>query len=338
MPSPGTNAEQIPGKFTFVCEDYTETLKFTKVAGSARNRGGANEQFVGAILYEQQIHRYDGDKALIHIENGMYLNMQPVYLHTATAETIKEDNGLPEMKVGDGARGPYFIPAQTICRSGTIPHGSTINLIGKPTQNSKATPDPDDPFWSFRFPGAPQWPHGEATWPKRGSPERYHMAISDSMGGGPNQPINLDEPAPPAVTDPCAFHNDPESNLSYTQRMITHPLYPCSVRPDLRLRDATAHQNITNYVTFNLDTLQVSDPSQGLGGPQGGVLNIPFVTRFTPVRRARVQMWIETVKEGDEEFLQLQYEQVCTFEFGFGTDGGTTVWPHIQVNTLRKQK
>ena len=27
-------------------------------------------------------------------------------------------------------------------------------------------------------------------------------------------------------------------------------------------------------------------------------------------------------------------EQVILFEFGFGSDGTKTLWPHIQVNTL----
>ena len=39
-----------------------------------------------------------------------------------------------------------------------------------------------------------------------------------------------------------------------------------------------------------------------------------------------------------KEILQLQYEQIIFFEFDFGDDGGTTSWPHIQVNTLRKME
>ena len=49
-----------------------------------------------------------------------------------------------------------------------------------------------------------------------------------------------------------------------------------------------------------------------------------------------MDMWIETVIEDGKEILQLQYEQIVFFEFDFGNDGGTTSWPHIQVNTLRK--
>ena len=34
----------------------------------------------------------------------------------------------------------------------------------------------------------------------------------------------------------------------------------------------------------------------------------------------------------------MAYEQIVDFEFQFGSDGGTTLWPHIQVNTLRQEK
>ncbi len=35
---------------------------------------------------------------------------------------------------------------------------------------------------------------------------------------------------------------------------------------------------------------------------------------------------------------QLQYEQIVDFEFMFGSSGGTTQWPHIEVNTLRREE
>jgi len=54
------------------------------------------------------------------------------------------------------------------------------------------------------------------------------------------------------------------------------------------------------------------------------------------VTRMRLRLWIETIIEDGQEVQQLQYEQITNFEFHFGTDGGTTLWPHIQVNTLRK--
>jgi hypothetical protein len=75
-------------------------------------------------------------------------------------------------------------------------------------------------------------------------------------------------------------------------------------------------------------------------GVQGGVINNPMIERYCRVVRMRYRMWIEEVF--DEEFggliEQLQYEQIVDFEFQFGSDGGTTLWPHIQVNTLRREK
>ena len=42
MPSPSSYSETIPGKFHFLCQDYTEELTFTLVEGGVRNRAGTN--------------------------------------------------------------------------------------------------------------------------------------------------------------------------------------------------------------------------------------------------------------------------------------------------------
>ncbi|MNE45607.1 hypothetical protein D3C80_1398970 [compost metagenome] len=101
------------------------------------------------------------------------------------------------------------------------------------------------------------------------------------------------------------------------------------MRPDLRLRDTLSGENVSNYVFIQMS-------SKNSTGAQGGILNVPFVTRFVPTVEMNMNMWIETVIENGKEIIQLQYEQVIFFEFHFGDDGGTTSWPHIQVNTLRK--
>lgn len=310
VPSPGSNPETIPGKFHFLCEDYTEELTFTLVPGGVRNRGGANEQFCGAVKYEQTIQSLTGNP--LHEENGMFLWLDNMYSHPATDESIMRDIGFPEMSAGDGAEGPVFVPPYTICRSGTIPHGSTINLLGKNT-------DFDKPIV-----GKPQFPKGLAAW------DFDHLAISRSMGGAGDEPINLDEPAPAWVHDDSLPERDPSGNRTYTQRILANELYPYSVRPDLRLRDALKNQEVKDHILIHL-------ASDLPGGPQGGVLNVPFVQRNTPVTDVRCRMWLETVIENGEEIQQLQYEQIMFFEFQFGTDGGTTRWPHIQINTLRKK-
>jgi hypothetical protein len=311
LPSPGTNSETIPGKFTFICENYSEELTFTLVPGGVRNRAGANEQFCGAVKYDQNIHNVSGD--LIHVENGMYLWLDQMYNHPANDESIQNDIGFPELSAGAGANGPTFVPNYSVSRSGTIPHGSTISLFG---QHS------DPPIK-----GKPQFPSGAAAW------DFDHLAISQSMGGAgttPATPIDLDTAAPDWVRDTTLPLKDPSGNKTYTQRILAHELYPYSVRPDLRLRDAIRDQNIKEFILIRMDTEEEE-------GPRGGILNTPIIRRYVPPTRMRLSLWIETVIEEGKEVLQLQYEQIQNFEFHFGTDGGTTLWPHIQVNTLRKR-
>lgn len=375
MPSPGTNSGTIPGKFSFECEEYIEKLVFSLVPGGVRNRGGANELFCGAVKYEQSIKSVNTQKdnpdllyTPIHEENGMYLWLSDVYNHAATKESIerdrgihafdeedyknygykgeyrseplvqvKDENGNPqyilmselkegqeyyeiipakELKPGAGNRGPYFIPDYSISRSGVIPHGSTITLLGDivPSQSN------------YLVQGAPQFPEGDKAW------NYDFLSVSPTMGGAgasETHPINLDEPAPAWVHETLNDQNDPGENKIYTQRILAHDLYPYSVRPDLRLRDTLSGQEVKNYVF-----LQMS--SKNKTGAQGGILNVPFVNRFVPTVEVNFRMWIETVVENGREILQLQYEQIILFEFHFGDDGGTTSWPHIQVNTLRK--
>ena len=95
------------------------------------------------------------------------------------------------------------------------------------------------------------------------------------------------------------------------------------------MRDAISGQTIENYLLVQLSSRKAT-------GAQGGILNVPFVNRFVPTVEVEFNLWIETVLEDGKEILQLQYEQIIFFEFDFGNDGGTTSWPHIQVNTLRK--
>lgn len=375
MPSPGTNPGTIPGKFSFDSEEYIEKLTFSLVPGGVRNRGGASELFCGAVKYEQTIksvNKAEGQPSLqytsIHEENGMYLWLSDVYNHAATKESIEKDRGIhafsdedfknygytgkyrdeplvqvsadeknkkyillsqlepgqeyyeiipaQEIKPGDGITGPYFIPDYSISRSGVIPHGSTITLLGDiaPSGNN------------YLISGSPQFPYGDAAW------QTDHLAISQTMGGAgasAKNPINLDEPAPAWVHEKLTDQNDPGSNKIYTQRILADDLYPYSVRPDLRLRDTLSGQKVANYVLVQMSSKMKT-------GAQGGILNVPFVNRFVPTVEVDFRLWIETVIEDGKEILQLQYEQIVFFEFDFGNDGGTTSWPHIQVNTLRK--
>ena len=179
--------------------------------------------------------------------------------------------------------------------------------------------------------GKPPFPEGTAAW------DVDHLAISVTMGSAAASTntdpiIDLDKERPAWVLDPTLPLRDPSGNRSYTQRILAHKLYPYSVRPDLRLRDASKDQNIKEYIRVDMGTQ--FDNGQG---PQGGILNIPMVQRYTPVKKMTHTMWIETVVKDGKEIQQLQCEQLMGFVFQFGTGGGQTIWPHIQVNTLRKK-
>lgn len=499
MPSPGTNQNQIPGKFVFDCEEYLEQLHFALIPDPVRNRGGATEQFCGAIKYDQSVKsvsKVPNEKGLfpgIHEENGMFLWMSDVMNHEASKESINEDRGvhqwntdsgkevlagnlfpsctayvfekkqlekelictdnsisknridelkkliapyiekvtplveanpyldvpffnvgtlqkpeyvnkeglkgrtyvsiLPakELKPRDGLNGAHFIPDYSISRSGVIPHGSAITLLGNVTRHAnKAIVKKGKPEFSTIGPLAQKviailghkdvsnYSQIEKALAKLTDHSKLeqiakalgitqtnvisdmsailkkeevgnqwdeaHLAIGRTMGGGKNasnnfkkdipkdlvRPFDLDNP-PKQFTklEDLNSYNDEGENIVYTQRMFMHDLYPYSIRPDFRLRDAIANQNIKQYIHFQLN-------SKNKTGQQGGILNIPFVNKFVPTVEMNMNMWIEEVEENGKTFLQLQYEQIVFFEFGFGDNGGTTSWPHIQVNTLRK--
>ena len=265
------------------------------------------------MKYEQVI-KNEAQKPL-HDEVGMYLWLKDMYNHPASQETIKTDLGKPELYPGYGIN-DTFVPPYHIARSATIPHGSTMQILGNETKVN----------------GKPTWPSGIKTWQM--TDDSGHLSITRSMGGRQEPAINLDKPAPWWVHDPTLPIRNASGNQAYTQRILAHPLYPYSARPDLRLRDTIKDQNITEYTYIELNS--VYDDGQG---PQGGVLNTPLIQRSTPVHKVTVRMWLEKVKIGEGKFIdQLQYEQVSFFVFQFGTDGGSTIWPHIQVNTLRRKE
>ena len=133
MLSPGTNSETIPRKFHFICEDYTEKLTFTLVKGGVRNCTGTNDKFCGAVKYDQSIQDLRGNG--LHEANGMYLYLNEIYNHPADDDSIETDFGAPELSSGVGVNGPTFVPFYTVSHSGTIPHGSTVQIFGRDSKH-----------------------------------------------------------------------------------------------------------------------------------------------------------------------------------------------------------
>ena len=75
----------------------------------------------------------------------MYLGN--VYYHPASEKSIREDVGFLRLK--PGSAGEPFVPPHKIARSGTIPHGNSILLLG----DEKGERD-----------GPPTWQSGKKTY------------------------------------------------------------------------------------------------------------------------------------------------------------------------------
>lgn len=333
MPSPGTSSETVFGVFHFKSQEYTEQLKFTQVNAPVRNRGGSNEQFNAAVKYETAI--IDTDYNLQHFENGMYLwlgdnkmpwsadsptqNPADMFSHASDAESVETDGAEPVM--GPGELGPQFIPPYNISRSGVIPHGTTIHIMGNVSEsNTEGKAPPIAALW-----------------------EPQYLAVSPTMG------INVEEDLIPGSREKPAWTKLPReaqqpdapigdrgvnSGRAYIEKIFNYnqfgAIFPYTVQPNLKLIDANDGLKFKRYDLIELDSFQ----STGL---QGSTSNNVMIHRYCRVTRMRFRMWLEEIIDDDGKVIdQLQYEQIVDFEFMFGSNGGTTQWPHIQVNTLRR--
>ncbi|WLE96206.1 MAG: peroxidase, FMP-type [Candidatus Electrothrix communis] len=333
MPSPGTSSETIFGVFHFKSQEYREQLKFTQVNAPVRNRGGSNEQFNGVVKYETAI--IDNDNLLQHFENGMYLwlgdNQMPwdpnspyqnppnMFNHPSDAESVKTDGAEPVL--GPGELGPQFVPPHTISRSGVIPHGTTIHLTGNMTASDVKG----------------EAPYIADLW------EPQYLTVSPSMGINPEKDLIQGSREKPSWTKlPREDQEDGgvNSGRAYFEKIFNYDQFgakfPYTVQPNLKLIDANEGLCFKKYDLIELDSFHET-------GVQGATVNNVMVERYCRVVRMRFRMWLEEIevvsKDGRKEVIdQLQYEQIVDFEFQFGSNGGTTLWRHIQVNTLRREE
>ncbi len=89
-----------------------------------------------------------------------------------------------------------------------------------------------------------------------------------------------------------------------------------------------------------LDIVETTTLSVSTASP-GGILNIPFVTKNANATEFAGTYWLETVADAEtgDQVVQLQYSQQTNIEFlpQFGNESQLIMWPHVNVNTLRKQ-
>lgn len=336
MPSPGTSSETIFGVFHFKAQEYREQLKFTQVNAAVRNRGGSNEQLNGAVKYETAI--IDNNLALQHFENGMYLwlgdnhmpwdpkspyqNPPTMFNHPSDVESVKTDGAEPVL--GPGQLGPQFVPPHSISRSGVIPHGTTIHLTGNITESNVLETTPAI---------AELW-------------EQQYLAVSPTMGINVQKDLIAGSRDKPDWTKLSREEQDPDagpgnsgvnSGRAYFEKIFNYDhdgaKFPFTVQPNLKLIDANRGLHFKKYDLIELDSQQDT-------GVQGATVNNVMIHRYCRVVRMRFRMWLEEIfdEESEKVIDQLQYEQIVDFEFMFGSDGGTTQWPHIQVNTLRREE
>ncbi|MEQ6899518.1 peroxidase, FMP-type [Nocardioides sp. YIM 152588] len=338
MPSPGTSSETVFGVFHFKSQAYTEELRFTQVNAPVRNRAGSNEQFNGAVKYETAIIDTERKPELQHFENGMYLwlgdntmpwsadsptqNPPTMFKHRSDAESVRTDGAEPVL--GPGELGPQFIPPHTISRSGVIPHGTSIHLTGNVT-SSDGRPEIAE-LW-----------------------EQQYLSVSPTMGinlakdlhsGSRQKPDWTKLPREKQSPDGGPRESGVNSARAYFEKIFNYDhfgaAFPYTVQPNLKLIDANqgmvdAGQEFLGYDLIQLDSVQST-------GVQGATVNNVMIERYCRVVRMRFRMWLERIldHETGRTVDQLQYEQIVDFEFMFGSDGATTRWPHIQVNTLRR--
>jgi hypothetical protein len=101
-----------------------------------------------------------------------------------------------------------------------------------------------------------------------------------------------------------------------------------AVNPNYMLQQTIKTQTITNVTTITVDTA-----NQG-----GSIVNIPFIDQHVNPTRFMSTFWLEDVVAGGLTFKQLQYSQQADLNFDNKFNApGIIMWPHVNVNTLRKQ-
>jgi hypothetical protein len=164
-------------------------------------------------------------------------------------------------------------------------------------------------------------PHGDSV---------LAIGTSSETAGPPDIPL------PSAIPDP-----GPKPEPGYTEAWLSQIPSPCDANvkfnpaiPNQVLVDALAGLKVVETTTLSVST------DNG-----GGVLNIPFVDANANTTRFACDYWIETIEATPpsggppERVQQLQYSQQTNIEFlpQFGNPDQLIMWPHVNVNTLRKQ-
>jgi hypothetical protein len=136
-------------------------------------------------------------------------------------------------------------------------------------------------------------------------------------------------PAIPAIST-LPITGPGQKPLGYTDPYLTPQPGFNKTNPNATLLDAISGQTIISSTNISVSTAN-----------QGGISNIPFVTKNANTTNFEATYWIETVQNPTTggTFLQLQYSQTTIIEFipQFHDPSKLIQWPHVNINTMIKQ-
>ncbi|MFT5890092.1 MAG: hypothetical protein ACI9Y7_000180 [Dokdonia sp.] len=164
-------------------------------------------------------------------------------------------------------------------------------------------------------------PHGDAI-----------MALGNSSEINGRPPINVKLNALPTIDPDYSGQLPLDYSVTYERELVKgfNNIYPNTYLTNHLDAQEKQGQTIIHSTNLKVSTLN-----------NGGITNIPSITKNADAASFESIFWIETVqdKATGQNFQQLQYSQNTIIDFPIkSTPKGETIhWPHVNVNTLIKQ-
>lgn len=79
-----------PSRFQHLIQNYSEKISFTPVGALVPNRGGTQEQFIVALVYELTIFG-KSTQGVLHVENGLLLKLSDIEKQLSV---LNDDGGI----------------------------------------------------------------------------------------------------------------------------------------------------------------------------------------------------------------------------------------------------
>lgn len=278
-----------------------ENLIFEAIGSPIPNRGFAQDDIeLAGVTYLQKISDSVTGGAL-HIEPGIWV--------------VQPNTSAPPEQPPAGAPADERI----VARMATIPHGNALLAQGL------AIPVASLPGGTFAIAPVNTAPFAVgATMPAPGTQggfPPYDLANVTPAAADFRTPFGDPSPVPlPASIDGVAM-----------QAIINDPTR--------LLQAAIKGQFIEKMVVLEIGTvatLSQAGKTIPISLGAGGVENMPFLQTNADAVTVFATFWIETIKEGDGHFLQLQYVQTVLLNFPILGTAKNLSWPHVSVATLRK--